>query len=177
MPIYLPDCLNIMPNDLLTGCSLSNSEYLTEIAADYPIFQEEYIPEAGSQKIVYLLILAPDQPLTLLNKKIKEIQQLKLRKLYLVIYAENGFTIFTYFKKYLEIRTLCNSEIPMPTPTMISNNGKYIHKINIFPTYRRALINISIKEVIKQLLRHWMNLARAFGNSGYLLVDVTKCLN
>ena len=68
MPVYLPDCLDINPEEYLTGCSLSLPEYLKEIAGDYPIIKEDNIPEDGEKKGVYLLIYSSDQSLNFTQK-------------------------------------------------------------------------------------------------------------
>lgn len=177
MPVYLPDCLDINPEEYLTGCSLSLPEYLKEIAGDYPIIKEDNIPEDGEKKGVYLLIYSSDQSLNFTQKILSNLVNKNLRKVYVVIYAKKGFSVLRLIKRCLEIHVNFISKFEVPAPTLISKDSKVVLELKFMPDYRMSFFNIPFSEIFKPFPRHWLKLIRIFSTTKYIVVDVSACLS
>lgn len=177
MPVLIPDCLEIKPDDRLVLWSRGDTKNWSHIAGDYPACTLAELPALGDQPVVLLAILPDGTSQEGIFEEISSLQLPNVGKAYLAFQARPRFALWHFMRQWKPLRRMM-PEIDRGSPPVIyANGGTLVMNLALQPVTHTRYLDYPWILALKSCIRYWLRLSSALRGMEFMLVDVTECLN
>jgi hypothetical protein len=178
MAINLLDCLDLRKNERILIGGLNDQILQNKILADYKSLASFASELQISSPSIYLYILDESQKIYDCIKNINEIQNINIRKLYIVQTYKQKSSIISFLIKFLSEKRKIQTRLgALPEPIFLYFRDKEESAIINFQVKgSNQYFGFSLSDKSKRMIKHWRAVIRAINNLEYTIYDCTTCL-
>jgi len=173
MPVYLPDCLDISSNDLITGCSTVDGIYLADMLGDYQIGNASLMTKEDNS-YVYFFVFSYKLDSASLYQRLSDVGLRNIRKLYLVYRPHRKMTFLRIWMLCSSLRYSLESGDNLKTPMLYSDDGCRVMSLQ---KYCSTTKSIGLIKRFKNALKYYLQLVKTISCSNIIVFDASECLN
>ena len=177
MPVLIPDCLEIEPDEMLVIWSRGDTKSWSHVAGDYPACTPAELSAHSDQPVVLLVIFTDGASLEGILEEISSLQLPSVGKTYFAFQARPRFALWHFLRQWKPLLRMMPGADQGLLPVIYANGGMLVMNLALQPVKYTRNLDYTWILVLKSCLKYWLRLSNALMGIEFILVDVTECLN